>query len=188
MEKSILFTKENTLLIVVDVQDKLAKTMKARDKVVRNISKLTKTAQQLQIPVIVTEQYPKGLGRTLPELDNILINTEPIEKVSFSCCMEERFMNALAIENRSHILLTGMEAHICVMQTALDLINSNYIAGIVQDAVCSYNQNDMDVALLRLHNSGVLLTTTEMVIYELLRKAGTEDFKALLPVLKERDA
>lgn len=186
MEKATLFSRDNTLLVVVDVQTKLADTMDRKERVVRNIGKLIRVAKELQLPIVVTEQYPKGLGKTLPELESLLIDAEPIEKVTFSCCMEERFINALAIENRRNILITGMEAHICVMQTALDLLNREYTAGIVQDAVCSYNQNDMDIAMMRMRGSGVLMTTTEMIIYELLRTAGTEEFKKLLPILKDR--
>ena len=186
MKEAGIFTRDNSLLIVVDIQEKLAHRMPDKEKVLKNSGKLIQVTRRLEIPVIVTEQYPKGLGRIVPELESLVMDTEPIDKISFSCCLEDRFINALAIENRNHILITGMEAHICVMQTALDLVNNGYTAGVVQDAVCSFHQNDMDIALERMHAAGVILVTTEMVIYELLRKAGTEDFKALLPMLKER--
>ncbi|MFC1729259.1 hydrolase [candidate division KSB1 bacterium] len=182
-----VFTRTNTLLIIIDIQEKLAKTMSGLDCVVKNTIKLIRAARLLQVPIMVTEQYPEGLGRTLPELESLLINAEPIEKLTFSCCLEERFNNALSIESRSHIIIAGMEAHICVLQTALDLRERGYVAGVVQDAVCSYNRNDMDAALNRMRDEGVKILTTEMVLYELLRRAGTDEFKALLPLLKDRD-
>ena len=186
MKNTVLFTKENTLLVIVDIQDKLARQMPDKETVLKNTGKLIKVIQKLQIPCIYTEQYPAGLGRTVPELEQYLLDVEPIDKLSFSCCQDDRFMNALSIENRSNILLTGMETHICVMQTGLELLTNEYAVGIVQDAVCSYSNNDDNIALSRLQDSGAVIVTTEMILYELLKKAGTDDFKALLPVLKDR--
>jgi len=188
MNQPVSFSRDNSLLIIVDIQDKLARTMPELERVVRNTGKLLHAARRLQVPVMVTEQYPDGLGRTLPELESLLINTEPISKMTFSCCGDSRFTDALAIENRSSILLAGMETHICVIQTALDLKSRGYTVGVILDAVCSYNRRDMNTAVMRMRDEGVVMLTTEMIIYELMQRAGTDDFKALLPVLKERDA
>jgi len=188
MGNTVMFTRENSLLVIVDIQEKLARTMRDRDRVVRNTAKLIRAARELSVPLMVTEQYPDGLGRTLPELESLLINAEPIDKMTFSCCREDRFTNALSIENRSHIIVCGMEAHICVMQTALDLRHRDYSVGVVQDAVCSFNQRDFEIAVDRMRDEGVRMLSTEMIIYELMHKAGTEEFKALLPVMKNRES
>ncbi|MCP4727707.1 MAG: hydrolase [bacterium] len=186
MNEAMVFSKENTLIVIVDIQDKLADLMYGKDRVIRNVSKLIKVSRILNIPVVVTEQYPQGLGKTVPEIKKLLRTAEPIEKVSFSCGGSEDFLMALEALDRPNIVLTGMETHICVLQTALDLINKGYIVGIVQDAVCSYKENDMGIAMTRMQREGVYQLTTEMIIYEFLEKAGTEEFKALLPVLKDR--
>jgi len=181
------FARENSLLVIVDIQEKLARTMSERDRVLRNCGKLIKTAQALNIPILITEQYPNGLGRTLPELESLLVNAEPIEKVTFSCYLESSFIDALAIENKSHIIVAGMETHICVVQTALDLLQHGYTVGVVQDAVCSFNLRDTEIAITRMRDENVVMLSTEMIIYELLKRSGTSEFKKLLPILKERE-
>ncbi len=187
MNNVTMFTKDNSLLVIVDIQEKLARTMPDLNRVVKNTSKMIKAAKVMDVPIVVTEQYPDGLGKTLPELESLLMNAEPIDKNTFSCCLEDRFKNALSIESRSHILLVGMEAHICVLQTALDLIGLGYSVGVIVDAVCSYKQKDMDVAEARMKHEGALLLTVEMIIYELMRSSASAEFKELLPVLKQRD-
>ncbi len=186
MGEAIQITRNDALFVIVDIQEKLARQMPDQENVIKNTEKLLKAAQRLQIPFIFTEQYPDGLGKTIPELEQFQSNVEPIDKMTFCCCGEERFLNALSIENRNNILIIGMEAHICVMQTGLDLMNRGYMVGVVQDAVCSFKHNDKEIALNHLHDSGALIVTTEMILYELLVKAGTDDFKDLLPILKDR--
>lgn len=182
----IQFSRNNSLLVVVDIQEKLAHTMPDLEKTVRNTEKLIRAFQILGIPIIVTEQYPAGLGRTLPDLESLLINAEPIDKMTFSCWREERFVNALSIENRSHIVLCGMETHICVAQTALDLAVRGHKVGVVEDAVCAYNRRDHQTGISRMVSSGIMQLSTEMIVYELMERAGTDDFKAILPVMKIR--
>lgn len=186
MDEAMVFSKENTTIIVVDIQDKLADLMRDKDQVIRNVSKLMQVSRILNIPVVVTEQYPQGLGKTVPEVRKLMRTAEPIEKISFSCGGSEDFLTALEAMDRPNIILTGMETHICVLQTAIDLVNKGYVVGIVQDAVCSYRDNDMEIAMRRMEREGIFQLTTEMIIYEWLKMAGTEEFKALLPVLKDR--
>ncbi len=186
MSQVIRFKREDSIIVVVDVQESLAVTMEDRDLIVNNITKLVKAVKVLDIPVVITEQYPKGLGKTVEEISKLFDDFKPLEKISFSCCGEQKFLDKIKESGKKNVILTGMETHICVLQTALDLLDVGYTVGIVEDAVCSYRIEDMDTAIARLTGEGVVSVTTEMIIYEFLIKAGTAEFKALLPVLEKR--
>jgi nicotinamidase-related amidase len=174
-------------VVVIDVQERLAATMSARDAVVETIRRLVRASDELEIPVIYTEQYAKGLGATVPELSGALAcAVGPIEKVSFDCCAEPAFVEALERVERRQVVIVGMEAHICVMQTALHLIEDGFRVQVVADGVCSAREFDRDVALERLRAAGAELTTSESVIYEALGAAGTERFRRVLAIVKER--
>ncbi len=187
MNNPVRFTRENSVLIIIDIQERLARTMKKLDLVVRNNVKLIKTAETLDIPILVTEQYPEGLGNTIAELSIANGKNVPIVKKTFSCCGVGEFKDAVRGTGRENIILTGMETHICLLQTALDLIADGYSVGLVLDAVTSYNKGDIDTAVNRLSSEGVIILSTEMIIYELLKEAGTPEFKKLLPAMKERE-
>jgi len=164
------------LLLVIDVQERLAAAMKHRDAVVRNIGHLLELARLTEIPVVLTEQYPKGLGPTVPELRDA---AAPMEKIVFSCCGDAAFNDRIAAAGRRKIIVTGMETHVCVYQTALDLISAGYVPHVVSDAVCSRFTANWKSGLELLRQAGAVVTNTETVLFQVLGRAGTEEFRAI---------
>ena len=171
--------REDALLAVIDVQEKLFAAMDQQEKMVRNIGSLVRTAQRLHLPIVVTEQYPQGLGPTIPPLKELLGEVAPLSKLTFSCCRTEHFQSRLKEVGKRQVILTGMEAHICVLQTALDLLQAGFSVHIPLDAVCSRRKENWKVAMVQLKMAGAVITCAETVAFELLREAGTEDFKVL---------
>jgi nicotinamidase-related amidase len=174
----------NTLLVLVDVQERLYPVMYDKMRLLENTLKLVQGAVALGVPLIVTEQYPRGLGTTLPELKSLIPDFEPLEKMSFSCCGETVFSDSLSAGGRRQVLVAGIEAHVCVYQTSIDLLNAGYEVSLVTDCVSSRTVENRDVAIRRLEQAGVLLTSTEMALFELLGKAGGDTFKALSKIVK----
>lgn len=173
-------TPQNSALVVVDVQEKLMNLTPRRAELLAGVQKLLGAARVLQIPVIVTAQYVKGLGPVCPEI----AGTAPvIEKRAFSCCGSEQFVRALKELGRQRILLCGIEAHVCVQQTAIDLMK-DYFVYVVADAIGSRRRHDHKVAVARMRDCGAVITTVESAVFELLRESGTEAFKQVLPLFK----
>ncbi|MBN2823218.1 MAG: isochorismatase family protein [Coriobacteriia bacterium] len=157
-------------------------------EVVGTICRLVRVAAELDLPVVYTEQYPRGLGRTVHELEDVLVSAVgPLEKMAFDCAMVSSFTEALERTGRRQVVLLGMESHICVLQTALHLLEDGYRVHVVADAVCSASELDHAVALERMRSSGVQVTTSETVMYEALGEAGTEQFRRVLEIVKEKD-
>jgi nicotinamidase-related amidase len=186
-----LVTAGDLVLVVVDVQDGLAAVMHRRNRVVRMIATLARAAAIMHVPIIVTRQYPKGLGDVVPELGGLLdslatadASVTIVDKIDFDCSAEPAFASALEATGRSHVALVGMETHICVTQTALSLAAGEHTSHVVADAVCSRRDEDHDVSLARLRSAGVDVLPSESVIYEALGRAGTADFRAVLGVVK----
>jgi len=179
-----MLTLENAALLVIDVQGKLAQLMHGRETLFENLQRMIKGAQILGIPIIWTEQNPKGLGPTIPEVAHFLSDCQPIGKLSFSCCGDEDFMQKLRSLNRKQILITGIEAHICVYQTAMDLINLGYEVEVVADAVSSRTVENKEIGLEKVRGGGGKLTSTETAIFELLKVAEGEKFKEILQIMK----
>ena len=180
-------TREHTTLAVLDVQERLFHAMDAdhREEVMRNIKVLAAGARRLKIPTVVTEQYPKGLGHTLEELKDALgPGLEPIEKVTFSCCGVEPFRARLLAAGARHVVLTGIEAHVCVLMSALDLLAAGYSVHVVADAVTSRSQANWRLAMDQLRQAGAVVTATETVLFQLLRQADTEDFRELARLIR----
>jgi nicotinamidase-related amidase len=148
--------REEAILVVVDVQDLLMKQMdqEVGENVIRNIRTLIAFAKKMTIPILVTEQYPKGLGKTVPEIKMELGSIPPIEKVSFSCCGVETFNHQLNQLGRKQVILTGIETHVCVLQTADDLIQKSYEVYVVADAVCSRRKLDWEIGLRWMEKRG----------------------------------
>jgi nicotinamidase-related amidase len=172
--------RETSLLVIVDVQEKLSSVMDsvALAAIVKNCHILMQAAQLLEIPIICTEQYPQGLGATLPELAQDLDAYPHIEKTCFSCFDSSPFRSRLR-GDRPQIVLAGMEAHICVLQTALQLQESGKQVFVVEDAVISRNPANKANALLRLHQAGVIVSNTESVVFEWLKVAEGDAFKQI---------
>jgi isochorismate hydrolase len=178
--------REEAVLVVVDVQDVLMKQMNqgVAEKVIRNIRTLLAFAKKMAIPVLITEQYPKGLGPTVSEIKTELGPTLPIEKISFSCCGAETFNEKLNQTGRNQVILVGIETQVCVLQTADDLIQAGHEVHAVADAICSRRKLDWEVGLRWMEKKGAMISTTEIIAFQLLKEAGTEEFRALSKWLK----
>jgi len=176
-------TTQNTALVVIDVQEKLMNVMPRRAEVVAGIQKLIKAAQVLKLPTVVTAQYIKGLGPVCAEIVEATPGIVPIEKTAFSCCGSEEFVSAVKNLRRQRIILCGIEAHVCVQQTAIDLMK-DYFVYVAADAICSRDRHDHKVAVERIRDCGAVITTVESAVFEILRESGTEQFKQILPLFK----
>lgn len=179
-----LIRRDDALLVLIDLQSRLADVMSRRDAVVAAAVLLARCARVLGIPVLVTRQYPRGLGDTVPELLDAVSDAAVVDKVHFACPAEEAFREELQRSGKREVVLAGMETHICVLQTALALLEAGYEVHVVADATCSRRDADRDVALDRLRAAGVTVTVAESVIYEALGQAGTAEFRAVLEVVK----
>ncbi len=173
-------------LVVIDIQEKLLPAVLNREELVRNCRTLIRLATILEIPTLVTTQYCKGLGHTVPEIAELLPKAKEIDKMEFGCFGAEEFRTTLrqASEHSTTVLLCGMESHICVMQTALGALESGYMVHVASDAVGSRTDWNWRVGLERMESAGCVISSTEMMMYELLRRSGTAQFKEMLPYIK----
>jgi nicotinamidase-related amidase len=173
-------------LILVDIQEKLLPPIFQKDQLVRNSTLLIHAAEVLKIPAVMTTQYAKGLGKTVPEIASLLPESEAIDKDRFSCFGSDAFCALLKRlpGNRNMLLLCGMESHICVMQTALAALREGYIVHVASDAVSSRTEWNWRVGLERMRAAGAVISSTEMMIYELMRSSSSPAFKEMLPHLK----
>jgi len=177
---------EQCALLVIDIQEKLLPPIFQKEQLVKNSQLLIRLAGVLKIPSLMTVQYAKGLGGTVPEIASLLPGTEAIDKRTFSCFGSDVFCSLLKRlpGNRNTVLLCGMESHICVTQTALGALREGYIVHVASDAVSSRTEWNWKIGLERMRAAGAVISSTEMIIYELLRSSGAEGFKELLPYLK----
>ncbi len=177
---------QDVTLLVVDIQERLASAMKPKvhNLVVKNSSILIETAKQYEIPILFSEQYPKGLGKTVDELSSRIENFVPLEKSYFDCMKDESIDGAIESVGRKTIVLAGMETHVCVFQTAISLLEKGYNVVVASDAVCSRRKEDWQQALKVLSDAGVLVYPTETISFMILEKAGTPEFKAISPMFK----
>ncbi|MGA8500179.1 MAG: hydrolase [Candidatus Sulfotelmatobacter sp.] len=174
-------------LIVVDIQEKLLPPIFQKEQLLRNAKLLVRAARVLKIPAIVSTQYAKGLGKTVPEIASLLPETEAIDKDRFSCFGSDVFCTLLKRlpGNRNTLLLCGMESHICVMQTTLAALREGYLVHVASDAVSSRTEWNWKIGLERMRAAGAVISSTEMMIYELMRSSSSPAFKEMLPYLKE---
>jgi nicotinamidase-related amidase len=176
---------DNTALLVIDVQGKLAQIMDQKETLFANLERMIKGAQVLELPILWAEQVPEKLGPTQPEIATLLSETsQPIAKSSFSCCGAAPFMTALKATDRRQILVTGIETHVCVYQTTLDLLSLAYEVQLVVDATSSRTPENKAIALERMKTAGATLTSTEMALFELLRVAEGNKFRAISRLVK----
>jgi len=176
-------TSQNTALVVIDVQEKLMNLMPRRAELIAAIQRLMGAARVLNLPTLITAQYIKGLGPVCPEIMEAAPGIQPTEKIAFSCCGSEEFMRAVKELRRQRLLLCGIEAHVCVQQTAIDLMK-DYFVYVAVDAIGSRHEEDRAVAIERIRDCGAVITTVESAVFELLREAGTDQFKQILPLFK----
>lgn len=177
---------DHCALIVIDIQEKLLPPIFEKERLLRNAQLLIRLADVLKIPTLLTTQYSKGLGSTVPEVASLLPETESIEKLAFSCFGSDVFCSALKRlpGNRNTVLLCGMESHICVAQTALAALREGYLVHVTADAVSSRTELNWKIGLERMRAAGAVISSTEMAIYEALRSSGTSAFKEMLKYLK----
>jgi nicotinamidase-related amidase len=173
-------------LIVVDIQEKLLPPIFNKEAMVKNAQLLLRLARILSIPVMVTTQYSKGLGATVPEVASLLSEVRTVDKLEFSCFGSDEFRSRLKQlpGTRNTVLLCGMEAHICVTQTALGALNDGYLVHVASDAVGARSEWNWKIGLDRMSAAGAVISSTEMMMYELLRCSGTPQFRELLPYIK----
>lgn len=179
-----MLIKENTGLLLIDVQGKLARIVHNNEKLASNLEKLIRGCQILSIPIIWAEQNPKGLGATIPELEKLLHHQKPIEKYTFNAFDDEVFKQAIIDSGRKQWLVCGIEAHICVYQTAMGLLSNNFEVEIVTDCVSSRSEESIKVALKKFESKGASLTNIEMCLYELVKDSQSEFFKEILTLIK----
>ncbi len=178
---------DHSVLLIIDVQGNLAHAMHEKETLFAQLEKLIRGAQVLGVPIIATEQYPQGLGPTLPNIAALMPDVTPISKTAFSCCGEPEFLHALERLRRRQVLIAGIEAHVCVYQTAVQLAEMGqgyYEVEVVADAVSSRSERNRDLALGKMRDRGVGMSCVEMALYELMGKAGGDTFKQLLQVVK----
>ena len=172
-------------LVVIDIQEKLLPPIHEKERLVRNSQLLIRLAKILSVPVMVTTQYSKGLGQTIAEISSLLPDTKPLDKLEFGCFGNGDFCSSVAALNgRNTLLLCGMEAHICVLQTALGALAQGHRVHVAADAVGSRSELNWNLGLQRMRDGGAVISSTEMMIYELLGKSGTPAFKEMLQFIK----
>ncbi len=177
----MLLDVTRSCLLVVDMQEKLLATMFSRQRLVDNCRRLIDGAGLLNVPVVSSEQYPKGLGPTEPELN---IPDPPVSKMTFSCAGVPDYMSRLIAHGRSSMVITGIEAHVCVLQTAFDLKEAGYECAVVSDAVSSRSARNHRLACARMRDDGIDIVTTEMVLFEWLRTAENPAFKKISALVR----
>jgi nicotinamidase-related amidase len=182
--KKFFLDKDDTALVIIDIQERLAAIMKQREAVVNNCLHLVEIAKIMNIPIVVTEQYPKGLGRTVEEIVKAVPDYKPIEKLTFSCCDELAFLKEIKALDKKTVMISGMETHVCILQTCIGLVRDGYNVHIVRDAICSRTKENWKTAIEFMRDAGAVITCTETVLFQLLKIAGTEEFKAISKRIK----
>lgn len=180
--------RDQAVLVVIDIQAKLTPAMppKVFERMRATTAMLIEAANLLGLPVITTEQYPQGIGHTVPELAAACVNGV-VEKTSFGCCGEPAFLAALEKLGRRQVIVTGMEAHVCVYQTVLGLLGANYHVHLVRDAICSRRKEDFLAGVSNAARAGALVITAEMALFQLLKDSRHEQFRAISKLIKARD-
>jgi len=180
-----LLDRNRSALVIIDVQEKLFPHIHEHDRLLVRIDLLISAAKLMGIPILLTEQYPKGLGSTIEEIRRLIPEIEPVTKMEFSCIPATGFMERLSSLHRDQFVLAGIEAHICVAQTALDLASRGGRVVVTADATSSRRPVDAQFAWHRMEQSGLAVSTAEAVVFEWLRRAGTDEFKAIQPKVRQ---
>jgi nicotinamidase-related amidase len=179
-----ILNRHSCALLIVDVQQKINAVMMHREQVVDNIIKLVKACHILKVPIFITEQYPQGLGPIEPAILQALEHQAPAQKMTFSCCGAPAVMAELANHGIQQVIVTGIECHVCVQQTGLDLLAHGFQVHLPKDAVSSRKAIDYETAIERMARAGVIITTIESSMFELLVQAGTPEFKQVAKLIK----
>ena len=177
-------SRESCAGLVIDIQERLFPHMEGKDELLRKCRILIEGLKILDVPLYLTEQYPRGLGPTLEVISDAMGPHAAIEKASFSCCDEPKYLSALKDSARKTLIVCGIEAHVCVLQTVVDLVSSGYTPVVVEDCISSRNPMDKRVAIHRMRAEGAVITTCESILFELTRVSGTDEFKAISRLVK----
>lgn len=177
--------KHRLVLVVIDLQERFRELIHGMPSVLKNSSRLIRAFGELDLPVLLTEHNSRGLGATVPEIRSLLDRTPPLEKLTFSCDGDPGFRAALGALNRDQVVLCGIEAHVCVYQTARDLMDRGKQVAVAADAVGSRQAAAREIGLEHMRRIGVQVMNVEMILYEMLREAQTADFKAVASLLKD---
>lgn len=176
--------KENTIGLIIDIQERLFPVMCKKEALLNNCKTLLQGLSELQIPLLATQQYSKGLGETLPEIKSIISGFKFIEKCDFSCCDEPNFIEKLKNSEAKNVIICGIESHVCVLQTAVDLKQTGYNPIVVIDCVSSRSKRNIELAKERFRHERILMTSYESILFELTRSATTPEFRAISKLVK----
>ena len=179
-----MLSVDNSVLLVIDVQEKLFRAINQKEQLLDNLQRLIKGIKVLEIPILLTEQYPQGLGATLPEIAQLLLDSKAFPKVCFSCYGVEAFLQAFKKLNRKQVLIAGIESHVCVYQTAANLITAGYEVYAISDGISSRTEQNRGVGLKMMTQLGAKLTSTEAALFELLKVAKGDKFKAINQIVR----
>jgi nicotinamidase-related amidase len=175
---------DNTFLLLIDMQERLYHAMHGKDDLLGNVRKLVMGIRAFGIPIVMSEQYPEGIGKTIPEVAQLLPDTPGIRKMSFSCCADAECSAAIAATGRRQALIAGIEAHVCVYQTSMDLLEKGYEVQVAADAVSSRSPRNRDIGLEKMRDAGIAITSVEIALFELLKTAEAEKFREISKILK----
>ncbi|WP_027133632.1 hydrolase [Geminicoccus roseus] len=181
----MLLSAHSSALLLIDLQGRLVPALLDPESLIGRCRLVLTAARQLGVPVLATEQYPKGLGHTVAELNELLAPGEIVAKSAFSALREPQVAERIAMLDRETLVVAGAETHVCVLQTVLDLLARGRKVAVVSDASGSRRAADKKVALVRMRRAGAQIVTADMVAFEWLERAGTEDFKAMAPLLRQ---
>ncbi len=184
MRHQFVAQREDSLLLLIDIQQAMLKAIDGWKETVRRVNQLIQSANLLGIPILVTEHYKKGLGGTIGQVTEELKEATFFQKEYFSACLEDDFINTVRNFGRRQIIVAGMETHVCVLQTGLDLIGSGYRLQLVKNAVASRYQEDWETAINLFRDAGAVITTAEIVIFQWTCRSNTDDFRQILPIVK----
>ncbi len=176
--------REKCAGLIIDVQEKLVPAMHKKDKMLDRLKRLVLGLQELSVPLLFTQQYTKGLGATIPDVSTLIGGFSYMEKYAFSCCDEPTFVEALKQQEVQHVIIAGIESHVCVLQTAIDLKTAGYSPVVVADCITSRSKSDVKIALQRFAHEGIMVASMESVLFELTRTSKAPEFKSISKLVK----
>jgi hypothetical protein len=177
-------TRQDSIGLVIDIQERLLPHIYEYEALLKRTNVLIQGLKILDIPLKITEQYPKGLGPTVDSISTLISDFSPNEKMTFSCCDSSEFARELEKSSRKNIIICGIEAHVCVLQTCIDLLQTGYQPVVIADAISSRNNDDKKIAIHRMRQEGAIISTTESILFELVRISGTSEFKEISRLVK----
>ncbi len=177
-------TKENTTGLIIDIQERLFPVMYEKEKLLKNCQILISGLKELSVPIVVSQQYTKGLGETLPEIKSLIPDFDFSEKRDFSCCDEQALMDKLKEVRAQNVIICGIESHVCVLQTAIDLKDVGLNPVVVMDCVSSRTKENIELAKERLRFEGIMMTSYESILFELTRSSGAPEFRTISKLVK----